>query len=89
MAAALEPGKDNEAEEVAKVEALGGGVEAAVDFDGAGGNGVVDSGASDGLEETALLEDFDDVTAPRGLKLRLQLSGVGAAAEAGSIDGGR
>lgn len=55
VAAALEPGEDNEAEEVAEVEALGGGVEAAVDFDGAGGNGVVKVGAREGLEEAALL----------------------------------
>lgn len=81
VAAALEPGEDNEAEEVAEVEALGGGVEAAVDFDGAGGNGVVKVGAREGLEEAALLEDFDDVVAPRGLGLQLRKGGDG-------LDGG-
>lgn len=77
VAAALEPGEHDKAEKVTEVEALSGGVEAAVDLDGAGRNGVIEIGAREGLEEAALLEDVDDVAAARGRGLRL--CGVAAA----------
>lgn len=67
MAAALEPGEDDEAEEVPKVQAFSRRVEAAVDFKGAharvGARGP-DSFARDGLNEAPLLEDAHHVWDP-------------------------
>lgn len=71
VAAAAEPGEDDEAEEVAEVEALGGGVEAAVDPEGGiswvRGCGPEGGVVGCGVEEAALFEDFDDVAAEQRL----------------------
>lgn len=70
MAAALEPGKDNDPEEVPEVQAFSGRIEAAVDLEGTGGGGVGARGsetlAGDGLHEAPFLEDFYDITSGTG-----------------------
>ena len=66
MAAAAEPGEDNQAEEVAQVEALGGGIEAAVDFEGLGGARGAEIGAGDRIHQTPLLQNFDNIGAVKG-----------------------
>lgn len=64
MAAPLEPGKNDDPEEVPEVQAFGRGIEAAVDSEGIG-RGVGARGpevlAGDGLDEAPLLEDVDHV----------------------------
>jgi len=60
MTAAVEPGQYDDAEEVAEVQRLRGGVEAAVDLDRRGAR-VPKRVAGDGLDQTAFFEDFNDV----------------------------
>ena len=61
----MDPGEDDEAEEVVEVERLSGGVEIIVNFEAVGGGNddgsVVEVRAGQGFDEAALLEDFDDV----------------------------
>ena len=62
VAAATEPGEHDEAEEVAEVEGLRGGVEAAVDLEGWWCEArAAERVAGDGLDQTTLFEDSDDV----------------------------
>lgn len=55
-----EPGEDDDANEVAEVEAGGGGVEAAVGFE-EGRRGGFEGSGSKGVEEAPLFEDLDYV----------------------------
>lgn len=45
------------------MEALGGGVEAAVDFESLCGGRGAKIGAGDGVHQTPLLQNFDDIGA--------------------------
>lgn len=64
MAAPLEPGQDDDPEQVPEVQAFGRGIEATVDFEGIGcGSGArgPEVLAGDGLDEAPFLENVDDV----------------------------
>ena len=77
VAAAAEPGEDDEAEEVAEVEGLRGGVEAAVDLEGCRCEArAAERVAGDGLNQTALFEDSDDVVVVVAARLLLLLEGA-------------